>query len=194
MVIIFSLLTITFFGGAQRLPWSLYNANGNCRCHKKPINQQKRKWLSCPVVFLARSIWGGESVVRFCQLAHSLFNYLALRQRMNTADLWICPFPIYQKTIKASLYALSPKHCWSPWPISRMLCLFPQSGLSNGLQQVGGRSCVHSQVQYVLESLIMKDLLKPFESVKSHNWSKPGWIIYVCVTMCVPLTPDLWRS
>lgn len=102
-----SLLMLPCFGGAQRLlalSVLLCNANGDGRRHRKPINQQQRKLLSCPVVCLARSMGGGESVVSRCQLAHDLFNYLALRHRMNPADLWIRPFPIYQKTIKVSLY------------------------------------------------------------------------------------------
>lgn len=130
----------------------LCNANSDGRRHRKPINQQQRKLLSCPVVCPARSNGGGESVASLCQLAHDLFNYLALRRWMNPADLWIRPFPIYQKTIKASLYAPSPKHSWAPWPFSRISLLFLKPcGLSNGLQQVGGRTSLDSQVQYVLK-------------------------------------------
>lgn len=160
----------------------LCNANANGRRHRKPINQQQRKLLSCPVVCLARSIGGGESVVSLCQLAHVLFNYLALRHQMNLADLWICPFPIYQKTIKASLYALSPKHSWVLRPLSRisLLCIhtsaFSQSGLSNGLQQVGGRPSVDSQVQCVVERLIMKDCLNPLRVWRAKPGPKPDWM------------------
>ena len=85
-----------------------------------------------------------------CQLAHDLFNYLAPRHRMNPADLWIRPFPIYQKTIKVSLYvsgAPQDAPCGPWWR------------LSDGRQQVGGRTAADSQVHYVLKSRIMKDFL-----------------------------------
>lgn len=123
-----SLLVIPCVDGTRRLSWSLCcccvsNAHG--KHHRKPINQQQRKLLSCPVVCLAKSFGGRESVVSLCQLAHGIFNYLVLRHWMNQADLWFCSLPIYQKTINAFLYGPSPKHSWAPWPFCRisLLCL-----------------------------------------------------------------------
>lgn len=74
-----------------------------------------------------------------------------LSENNKSVPLWsISKALLGPMTIKQDLPALSIG-----------LCLFFQSGLSNGLQQVGGQSSVDSQVQYVLESLIMKDCSNP---------------------------------